>query len=106
MKIVMLPAKIPFDFSLFFGAVKNLLGEETKKENRIQSGHYDYIWEVTEENSRRIQECAGHIQRWMKYFDITFPESRCDIAVWNDSLCDGKQCLRITIHHKMGNHEE
>lgn len=102
------PTKIPFDFSLFFGAVVHLAGKEPDRFVRHgDSGFYDFIWILAKKDMREIRLDA--IIRWMNYFDIEAGSSRCDIACWTDipeSRANHEPVLRITIKHPVRKEEE
>ncbi len=99
MNVVIKPGQAPFHYGLFFGAVRQFLGEPTHKTDMGGSGYYDYYWEMTPEFKQilRHEQIRASIGEWMKCFDLQWPESRCDIAKWPNSPDQNKEYFRITI---------
>lgn len=96
--------KAPFHAGLFFGAVRSLIGEPDRKQNHGFDGYYDYLWELS--NTQREDEISAvfdDIRSMMKCFDLQFPESRCDVAKWEETPKPDCEYLRITIHHEVKN---
>lgn len=92
--------KIPFDYGLFFCAVTNLLGEPVRKTDLMNRKSFcDWYWEIPKDKTKKkeFNSVLPDIVKWMKYFDIDFPESRCDIAKWETSPKPNITYLRITI---------
>lgn len=96
------PVKIPFDYGLFFCAVKNLLGEPVRQTDLTdKNGYYDWYWEFPKDRVKKTEVTSNmhDIAKWINYFDVHFPGSRCDVARWDESPNPKLLYLRITILH-------
>lgn len=102
--MIFTPEKVPFDQSLFFGALVHLVGKEPYgKVNHGDSGYYDFYWFLDKKELRELH--IEDIPRWMNYFNLKTGECRCDIAYWDDLPKDSsgqlKRALRVTINHEI-----
>ena len=85
--------KIPFNFGLFFHALKGLVGREPdRKVLRGYDGYYEFIYEAQNDQERiSFLEAKNVVAGWLDLFDITLG-SRCE--------CGGRgSVLDIRITH-------
>ena len=103
MNISITPGKAPFHYGLFFCAVRYLIGEPIRKTNLGGEGYYDYWWEVNAKFKKgsidKSIDPATTVMGWMKCFNLKWPESRCDIAKWEEAPDSDKVYFRITVEH-------
>jgi|GEM_PF-1781346 len=72
--------KIPFNFGLFFHALKGLVGREPdRKVLQGFDGYYQFIYEAQNNQERTtLLEAKNVVTGWLDLFDITFSGSRCE----------------------------
>lgn len=89
--------KIPFDPELFFGAAESLLGKPVKKITR--ETYYDYFWKTPDDKQAQKDFFTNveRIKKWIKLFEIEFPESRCDVAKWAECPDQSVPYFRVTV---------
>lgn len=92
------PARIPFDYGLFYNAMVGLLGREPDRRVRHGlDGFYDNVYRPKHDGDRKkFEEFACQIRKWLDKFDITFSGSRVEYVTGDPTFGDH---LRIVISH-------
>lgn len=93
---------VSFDQGLFFLAVEKLIGRtEDEKVDLGWDGLYFRVWvPKNRKEEEHLCRCTVDIARWMKLFDLEWPESRLE---YGKKRVDpkSKDCLEIIIQHKV-----